>query len=404
MTNEPFRLRRLALPFYVPSFLWAAGAGAILPVLPLYVRELGADLSLTGAVVSMFALGALTGNIPGSFFIARVGKRTTMILAVIVEVVLAIAAAFVSNPYQLIPLLFGLGGVHTLYFVARLAYFRELVPQRSRGRALSLLGGETRMGSALGPVLGGLAADALGLRTAFFLLAGFSLLVTVFSIAFLPADAGNTAANRSGGHKPALQPESSMTVMMNLVREHRRILTTAGFVVLTLKLIREARKVVFPLWGDLIGMTSSGIGLLFGVTHLVEMALFYPAGSIMDHYGRKKTAIPCLILLSLGFLVLPVAQTPAAFVLVAVLTAIGNGLGAGINMTLSTDLAPADRAVEFLAFWRTITDIGGAASPALIGFAGAALGLAGAAPLIGVLGLSGALVMAFRVAETLRRT
>ena len=339
--HESFKLRRLIMPFYLPSFLWAAGAGAILPVLPLYIRSLGAELSLVGGVMAMFALGALIGNVPGSIVIARVGKRRAMIAAVAAEVLLAVGAALVGNPYQLMPILFALGVVHTLFFVARLAYFRDLVPAERRGRALSLLGGETRMGSAAGPVLGGFFADAFGLRTAFLLL--------------------------------------------------------------VLKLVREARKVIFPLWGDVIGMSSSAIGLLFGFSHVIELAMFYPAGSVMDRFGRKKTALPCLLLFSLGFLALPAARVPALFVVAAVLVAIGNGIGSGINMTMSTDLAPPVHTVEFLAVWRTITDAGGAAGPVIIGFTSAALGISAAAPVVGTIGLAGAAVMAFGVDETLKR-
>ncbi len=395
--HESFKLRRLIMPFYLPSFLWAAGAGAILPVLPLYIRSLGAELSLVGVVMAMFALGALIGNVPGSIVIARLGKRRAMIAAVTAEVLLAVAAALVSNPYQLMPILFALGVVHTLFFVARLAYFRDLVPAERRGRALSLLGGETRMGSAAGPVLGGFFADAFGLRTAFLLLAGFSLSVALLGVAYLPQDRPNVAS------QPGEPRPRTLSLVRHLIREHKRVFVTAGFVVLVLKLVREARKVIFPLWGDVIGMSSSAIGLLFGFSHVIELALFYPAGSVMDRFGRKKTALPCLLLFSLGFLALPAARVPALFVVAAVLVAIGNGIGSGINMTMSTDLAPAVHTVEFLAVWRTITDAGGAAGPVVIGFTSGALGIAAAAPVVGTIGLAGAAVMAFGVGETLKR-
>ncbi len=397
MQNPEFRLRHLLVPFYIPGFLWAAGAGAILPVLPLYIRALGADLPLTGIVMSMFALGALTGNVPASIVIARFGKRRTMIGAISAEVALAAAAAVVVHPYQLIPLLFALGAVHTLFFVARLAYFRELVPQQNRGRALSLLGGEMRMGSSIGPVLGGFAADTLGLRTAFVLLGLFSLFVLFFGIAFLPEESPESRA------RPRSSDEKTLRLMFTLLADKRYVFATAGFVVLALKLIREARKIIFPLWGNLIGMSSSAIGLLFGVAHLVELALFYPAGTIMDRWGRKKTAVPCLLLFSLGFILLPVARTPALFMLVAILVSIGNGIGAGINMTLSTDFAPQERTVEFLALWRTITDLGGAASPMIIGFVSATVSVAAAAPLVGLVGFAGAGMMITAVGETLHR-
>jgi MFS family permease len=76
-----------------------------------------------------------------------------------------------------------------------------------------------------------------------------------------------------------------------------------------------------------------------------------------------------------------------------ILSGIGNGLGSGINMTLSTDYAPDAAAGRFLGSWRTIGDAGTTIGPILIGALGAAVSLA-LAPLIGAgLGLVGALAL-----------
>ena len=221
--------------------------------------------------------------------------------------------------------------------------------------------------------------------------------VALLCVAYLPPDRPSAALS------PSEPRPRTLRLVRDLIHEHKRVFVTAGFVVLVLKLVREARKVIFPLWGDVIGMSNSAIGLLFGFSHVIELAMFYPAGSVMDRFGRKKTALPCLLLFSLGFLALPAARVPALFVVAAILVAIGNDIGSGINMTMSTDLAPPVHTVEFLAVWRTITDAGGAAGPVVIGFTSAALGIAAAAPVVGTIGLAGAAVMAFGVGETLKR-
>ena len=35
----------------------------------------------------------------------------------------------------------------------------------------------------------------------------------------------------------------------------------------------------------------------------MDMALFYPTGSVMDHWGRKWVGIPCLLIVALGLFV-----------------------------------------------------------------------------------------------------
>ncbi|MFW5842764.1 MAG: MFS transporter [Spirochaetota bacterium] len=398
--ERAFSLRSFIPAYYAPAFLWATGAGVIMPMLPLHIRFLGASFAETGVIVGMFGLGAFVGNIPGGMVIGHLGKKRAMLLALLLEVGLGVVAATIRHPWVMAPIVLGLGVTHTLFFVARLAAFQELVPNDLRGRALSFLGGESRMGSSLGPVIGGLVADKLGFPAIYLVFGAFSFLVFVLVTVFVP---GDTPPVRQPG---ASAPEArfSLAKTNRLLKGNRRELLPATLASLILTLVRRSRRVLFPLWGDFIGMAPSGIGLLFGASYLVELALVYPGGWIMDHWGRKKAALPCLLLFVVGFVILPFARTSLLFGGVAALVAVGNGLGSGINMTISTDLAPPGRVVEFLAVWRTLMEAGGAASPVIVGYAASAFGLPGAAPTLAAIGAVGALVMAFGMKETLKRS
>ncbi len=396
--EKAFSLRSFIPAYYAPAFLWATGAGVIMPMVPLHIRFLGASFAETGVIVGMFGLGALVGNIPGGMVIGHLGKKRAMLLALLLEVGLGVIAASVSHPWLMAPIILGLGVTHTLFFVARLAAFQELVPNNLRGRALSFLGGESRMGSSLGPVIGGLVADKLGFPAIYLVFGFFSFLVLILVMVFVPGDAPLRRQQAS-----ALAPRFSLAETNRLLKGHRKEILPATIASIILTLVRRSRRVLFPLWGDFIGMAPSGIGFLFGASYLVELALVYPGGWIMDHWGRKKSALPCLLLFVVGFLILPFARTPLLFGGVAALVAVGNGLGSGINMTLSTDLAPPGRVVEFLAVWRTLMEAGGAASPVIVGYAASVFGLAGGPPTLAVIGAVGAVIMAFGMKETLKR-
>jgi MFS family permease len=355
---------------------------------------LGAGFSETGVIVAMFGVGALLGNIPGGLVIGHLGKKWAMMLAVLIEVALGVLAALTKAPWLMAPIVFGLGATHTLFFVARLASFEQLVPANLRGRALSFLGGESRMGNALGPVIGGLVAERFGFSAIYLVFGVFSLLAFALVTAFVPSEPSR---------RDIPEAKFSLAATNDLLKGRRRIILPATLASIVLTLVRRSRRVLFPLWGDFIGLAPAGIGGLFGISYLVEMALVYPGGWIMDNWGRKKSALPCLLLFVVGFLLLPFARTPLLFGGVMVLVGVGNGLGSGINMTLSTDLAPPGRVVEFLAVWRTLMEAGGAASPVIVGYAAATFGLVGAPPALAAIGIAGALVMAFGMPETLKR-
>jgi MFS family permease len=140
-----------------------------------------------------------------------------------------------------------------------------------------------------------------------------------------------------------------------------------------------------------------------GLSFFADAAIFYPVGAVMDRFGRKWAAVPCLLMLAIGFLILPLTDEIIGFVVVALLTGVGNGFGAGINMTLGADFSPDVGRGEFLGVWRLIADAGGTAGPFVVSLLMGISGLAAASLATGGIGLVGAAIMALLVPETLRR-
>jgi MFS family permease len=123
----------------------------------------------------------------------------------------------------------------------------------------------------------------------------------------------------------------------------------------------------------------------------------------MDRFGRKWTALPCLLLLSAGMMAIPLTDSLTGLLLASLVTGLGNGMGAGINMTLGADYAPPASRAEFLGVWRFITDIGTAGGPALLSVVTALSTLGVATVVTGATGIAGAAVMYLLVPEPLSR-
>jgi MFS family permease len=162
--------------------------------------------------------------------------------------------------------------------------------------------------------------------------------------------------------------------------------------------------VLIPLWGEAIGLDVSQVGIVFGVMFLVELILFYPAGMVMDRFGRKATAVPCLAVFALGFALIPLTGSYLALIIASIVAGLGNGLGSGINMTLSTDFAPPENPEEFIGVWRFVVDLGTTGGPFVVGAIAAAVSLGVSCLAVGALGLAGAAVMRFLAPEPFART
>src|SRR5690606_37487368 len=116
--------------------------------------------------------------------------------------------------------------------------------------------------------------------------------------------------------------------------------------------MRAARQVAIPLWADVIGLSPTTTALVFGCVSSIDMLVFYPAGKIMDHFGRVWVALPCSLMLAASLLAMPLTTTLVPFVLVCLLMGLGNGIGSGIVMTLGADASPVNGRTEFLGLWR----------------------------------------------------
>ena len=209
-------------------------------------------------------------------------------------------------------------------------------------------------------------------------------------------DDGKTNIERpSGGH---------IRHIATVFRTHQRSLLTAGTGQLFAQAIRNGRSIVIPLYGaDVLGLGIGDIGLIMSIAGVLDMSMFYPAGIIMDRWGRKFAIVPSFTLQAIGMALIPISGDFTALLLSGSLMGFGNGLSSGAMMTFGADLAPREGMSEFLSLWRLIGDGGHLSSPLVIGKIADVVGLSPAAFVIAGIGLSAAGIFLFIVPETLQK-
>ncbi|MBK7329222.1 MAG: MFS transporter [Dehalococcoidia bacterium] len=384
-------LRSLGLSVYVPTFLFAVGQGAVIPIVALAARDEGASVALAGFIVALRGIGVLAFDIPAGWLVARFGEQRAMIAGTGLVIVALAGSAFAPGiwPFAVFTFLMGCGW--SVWLLARLSYVTDVMPVHLRGRALSTLGGINRAGNFFGPFLGAAAAVVAGLEGAYVVhlvsavLAAGLLLVLMRGESALPA------------------PEHEHVQFTKVVRENAGVFMTAGVGVTAIGALRASRQGVLPLWGDHLGLDSSTISLVFGISMAMEMLLFYPAGSVMDRWGRKAVALPCLSIMAAGMFLIPLSSGFASLVVVGLLIGFGNGLGSGIVMTLGADFSPEIGRAQFLGAWRVCGDLGTAGGPLVVAAATGLASLAAASVTMGLIGAIGAGLMLVLMPETLNR-
>ncbi len=367
-TAEGLTLRQLGPGIYLPSAVHSTGMGAVAPVIVLSATGLGASTATAAVVAGLLGLGQIAGALPAGVFIARVGERRTMLTATGLTLPALVACLLARDVVLLAGAVALLGVTGAAWGVARHTYLTEAVRPDLRARAMSTLGGVGRIGTFVGPLLGAAAIHVLGLAGAY-LVALLGVGVATVLLTLLPPVPHDTA--------PA--PDAQRPGLWTVIRDNRRTLRSLGLGVLLIGVLRASRQTILPLWGVGLGIDPATIGLIYGLSGAVDMLLFYPAGRLMDRRGRRWAAVPAMALLGLAHALLPLAGGVFGLTVVAVLMGVGNGLSAGLVMTLGADVSPALGRAQFLGAWRVCADVGTGSGPLLIGAVTAVASLSAAA-------------------------
>ncbi|MEE8349152.1 MAG: MFS transporter [Acidobacteriota bacterium] len=389
MPTSPYR--RLLIPIYLPSLLLSVSQQALLILLPLYVLELEGGAAFAAVVVGLRGLGMLLFDVPAGMMVSRFGDKPSMMVGLVCMTVTGISLALVDNLWLLTPfvILYGVGSA--AWMLGRLCYMTDAFDIAERGRALSVIGGLMRLGAFAGPAIGGATAQFLGYNVAF-LGAGVA---SAMAMALVWAFAQNV--------RPDLgQRGPYLAQLIQIVNSHRRSFATAGFASLGIQLMRSGRQLFIPLFGAAVGLDAAVIGGIYSLSSALDMSLFYPAGLVMDRWGRKWLTAPAMALFAFALTLFPLVTGFYSLLGVALLLGLANGFTAGIVMILGADLAPQDLRGEFLGIWRLIGDLGWGGGPLLIGVLVEAVSLTAATFAVAGIGFLGLGVLVLFMEETLR--
>jgi MFS family permease len=389
VANASFSLRRIAVPAFGPSLLFGLGEGAILPVVPLSARELGASVPEAALIVALIGVGSLVSNIPASLITMRRGERWAIVAAALWCMVAVALCALTRHAAVFALGSFMIGMSQAVFSLARQSLLTEAVPVEFRARALSTLGGVMRIGMFIGPFASAAAIHRFGFAGAYGVAIG-ALLLSGLVAARMP-DLQTRAAPTDS---TAIAAIAAPTVLSTL-RDHRHVFVTLGIGVMLVSAVRATRQAVIPLWGDQLALEASVTSLIYGIAGGIDMLVFYPAGKVMDKKGRRWVAVPSMLIMGAALLATPFTHGALTLLLAACAIGLGNGIGSGMLMTIGADHSPRVGRAHFLGVWRLMADIGASCGPAALSLLAATLSLGAGIAVIGVIAFAAAGQLAY---------
>jgi len=376
-------MSRFVVTAYGPTLLVSFGYGAVIPMLVIQARALGASAALAALLSALVGVGMVLGDLPAGWLAAKLGDRKALIGACIVDALVIGSATFVHQLWLFAVIVFVHGLTGSVFGLARQSYLTVVVPLRWRSRAMSSLGGVFRIGGFLGPLAGALVTTHFGLIGVFPLASAMGFAAAIATL--LMPDVDNQSATTESGESLSL---------WSVLRAHRHTLLAIGWGMLAVALVRTARQVIIPLWCDGAGVSVATTNLIYAVSMGAEVLLFFPAGLLMDRLGRWWAAVPTMIIMAIGFAGLPLTHSAMAIAGLSFVIGVGNGLSSGIILTLGADASPVVGRSQFLAGCRIFTDVGTSTGPLLISLATAVVALWAAPVALALVGVWGAVQLA----------
>lgn len=305
-------MRKLIVLMFT-AFVDMVGLVMVLPLLPFYATEFGADALMVGLLVSAFSIAQLlSAPFWGRLSDIR-GRRPAILTGLIVSAVAYVIFAYAGSLLLLLAsrLVQGFGG-GTIGVVQ--AYVADASEPQERAKGLGWLSAATSLGAVVGPALGSLLVRFYGRSAPGLAAAGLCVAVAIFAWKYL----GETRESLTDSDThTASHPATSGSAIMRVLRSP---LDPASRLVWIYTIAIGAFYGTVPvlplLLADRLAVTETTIG--YFIMYLGGMGLIIRStilGPLVDRLGEIRLCRLGLALLGTGLALLWLTFTyPVLFV------------------------------------------------------------------------------------------
>jgi DHA1 family multidrug resistance protein-like MFS transporter len=338
------------------------GFAFVLPFLPLFVRELGVEEPERAALWAGVLIGVgpllagLLAPVWGRLADRRGHKRVAVVALVATVAILALSAA-VTRVEELLVLRIGVGlfgGIGPL----GLAMATAQAPREETGRAVGLIQAAQILSAAVGPLAGGLLADAIGVRLTFLVTAALCALALLLVLAFYE--------ERGGPERKGAAPGAGFRAVVVLPG------VTALLVVLFLvNFIGRSFTPILPLHLSALGMAPSRLASATGILISAYSVAAALSAWYLGRMSRRRSPVDLLLLTLVGgaATVLPMALVPSYELILGLAVLLGLVSGGSLTLcyTIGGLMVPEAVRTTAFGFFSGAALFGGALSPTVAG-------------------------------------
>jgi len=351
---------------FITAFVDMVGFALVLPLLPYYATEHGANALLVGVLISSFSVAQLAVAPLWGRASDRYGRRPMIIAGLALSAVAYVVFAFAGSVWLLLlsRVVQGMGG-GTIGVVQ--AYVADATPPDQRTKSLGWLSAVTSFGAVVGPAFGSLLDQAAGRSAPGLAAAVLAALIAVFAWRYLRE---SKEMRSSGAFHPAQAPTPG-PVALRRVMSHpsepaSRLIWIYAIAIgafygtgPTMPLLLSAR----------LGVTEHTVGyffMYFGAMGVIARAGLL--GWVLGMLGEARLSRLGIVLLASGLGLLSAAHGYPVLVLSMTLMPLGTAfLFPCVTGLLSQVVPGADRGL-YMGVQQTFGGVSRVAFPVAAGF------------------------------------
>ncbi|KAJ8598460.1 hypothetical protein CTAYLR_006865 [Chrysophaeum taylorii] len=343
------------------------GHGVATPIVPMLSQSMDASASAVGLALSAFGVSRLALNVPVGIAADRFGRKACLVGGALINAVGMAASGFAPDMTWFTAARVIAGAGNSLYLGSAQVYLADIADSSRRGRFLGANHAALLAGVSVGPALGGLCAEAFGLRAPF-------VAVSVLAVA-----SAATSAVLLGETRPVAEPrrkgedDPPRDGWLSIVLDPR--FASVGLAQFATFALRQGgRNLILALIAsEVFEYSPADLGRLFGAMALVDLVAVAPAAALSDKVNDPRLIVfPSLMgtAMAVAF-VGATAVEGAAFSHALFLAGVGcwSLSTACLGPTLpayASELAPRRRAAS-ISLFRSCGDLGFVVAPVVLG-------------------------------------